>query len=124
MRYPLKQNQLGGIDPFGTIGRVAAYRGGSFDNPHVWFSEAHFETRNHVKLEGEGRNVESVNNFIERLETNSVAMVRKDRSGDELRDIKSGGGNTTFKVEFEMLEEPEVLQDESNSSELILRPVQ
>jgi hypothetical protein len=101
----LKQNQLGGIDPFGTIGRVANYRGGSFDNPHVWFSEAHFETRNHVKLEGEGRNVESVNNFIERLETNNVAIVRKDRSGDELRDIKSGGGSTSFKVEFEMLEE-------------------
>jgi hypothetical protein len=101
----LKQNQLGGIDPFGTIGRVANYRGGSFDNPHVWFSEAHFETRNHVKLEGEGRNVESVNNFIERLETNNVAIVRKDRSGDELRDIKSGGGGTSFKVEFEMLEE-------------------
>ena len=111
----LKQNQLGGIDPFGTIGRVAAYRGGSSDNPHVWFSEAHFETRNHVKLEGEGRNVESVNNFIERLETNAVAMVRKDRSGDELRDIKSGGGNTNFKVEFEMLEEPE--PDEEPMSE-------
>jgi hypothetical protein len=119
----LKQNQLGGIDPFGTIGRVATYRGGSFDNPHVWFSEAHFETRNHVKLEGEGRNVESVNNFIEKLETESVAKVRKDRSGDELRDIKSGGGNTTFKVEFEMLEEPEVPENESNSSEVILRPI-
>jgi hypothetical protein len=121
----LKQNQLGGIDPFGAIGRVAAYRGGSFDNPHVWFSEAHFETRNHVKLEGEGRNVESVNNFIERLETNAVAMVRKDRSGDELRDIKSGGGNTTFKVEFEMLEDPELDEEpvsETNQSDVNLSP--
>jgi len=121
----LKQNQLGGIDPFGTIGRVATYRGGSFDNPHVWFSEAHFETRNHVKLEGEGRNVESVNNFIERLETNAVAMVRKDRSGDDLRDIKSGGGNTTFKVEFEMLEEPEPNEEpgiETNPTEINLSP--
>jgi len=112
----LKQNQLGGINPFGTIGRVANYRGGSFDNPHVWFSEAHFETRNHVKLEGEGRNVESVNNFIERLETNAVATVRKDRSGDELRDIKSGGGSTTFKVEFEMLEEQETALNEDSTS--------
>lgn len=105
----LKQNQLGGIDPFGTIGRVAIYRGGSFDNPHVWFSHAHFETRNHVKIEGEGRNVESINNFIERLETNQVALVRRDRSGDELRNIKSGGGSTSFEVEFAMLEE--VLSD-------------
>ena len=112
----LKQNQLGGIDPFGTIGRVANYRGGSFDNPHVWFSEAHFETRNHVKLEGEGRNVESVNNFIERLETNNVAIVRKDRSGDELRDIKSGGGGTSFKVEFEMLEEQVTPSNQDNTS--------
>ena len=112
----LKQNQLGGIDPFGTIGRVANYRGGSFDNPHVWFSEAHFETRNHVKLEGEGRNVESVNNFIERLETNNVAIVRKDRSGDELRDIKSGGGTTSFKVEFEMLEEQVTPSNQDNTS--------
>ena len=31
--------------------------------------------------------------------------MRKDRSGDELRDIKSGGGTTTFDVEFEMLED-------------------
>jgi hypothetical protein len=101
----LRQNKLGGIDPFGTIGRVAVYRGGSLDNnPHVWFSQAHFETRNHVKLEGEGRNVESVNNFIERLETNQVAVVRSDRTGDELRNIKSGGGSTSFDVEFEMLE--------------------
>jgi len=115
----LRQNQLGGINPFGTIGRVANYRGGSFDNPHVWFSEAHFETRNHVKLEGEGRNVESVNNFIERLETNAVATVRKGRSGDELRDIKSGGGSTTFKVEFEMLEEQEIpLNEESTSRDM------
>ena len=112
----LKQNQLGGIDPFGTIGRVANFRGGSFDNPHVWFSEAHFETRNHVKLEGEGRNVESVNNFIERLETNNVAIVRKDRSGDELRDIKSGGGTTSFKVEFEMLEEQVKPSSQENTS--------
>ena len=50
-----------------------------------------FETRNHVKIEG-GRNVESINNFIERLETNQVALIRKDRTGDELRSIKSGGG--------------------------------
>jgi len=113
----LKQNQLGGIDPFGTIGRVAGFRGGSFDNPHVWFSKAHFETRNHVKLEGEGRNVESVNNFIEKLESNEVAIVREDRSGDELRDIKSGGGSTSFKVEFEMLEEAPV-KEETPSQDL------
>ena len=31
-------------------------------------------------------------------------MVRSDRSGDELRNIKSGGGSTSFDVEFEMLE--------------------
>lgn len=112
----LKQNQLGGIDPFGTIGRVAVYRGGSNDNPHVWFSHAHFETRNHVKIEGEGRNVESVNNFIERLETNQVALVRSDRSGDELRDIKSGGGSTSFEVEFDMLEENVPVVQEVDSS--------
>ena len=66
-----------------------------------------------------------MNNFIERLETNSVAMVRKDRSGDELRDIKSGGGNTTFKVEFEMLEEPvpdEEPVSETNQSDVNLSP--
>ena len=110
----LKQNQLGGIDPFGTIGRVTIYRGGGFDNPHVWFSQAHFETRNHVKIEGEGRNVESINNFIERLETNQVALIRKDRTGDELRSIKSGGGSTSFEVELEMLEETTVDSEAEN----------
>ena len=64
-----------------------------------------------------------MNNFIERLETNAVAMVRKDRSGDELRDIKSGGGNTTFTVEFEMLEEEELKPIiDSNSTDVNLSP--
>jgi hypothetical protein len=66
-----------------------------------------------------------VNNFIERLETNAVAMVRKDRSGDDLRDIKSGGGNTTFKVEFEMLEDQEPNEEpgiETNPTDINLSP--
>jgi hypothetical protein len=70
-------------------------------------------------LEGEGRNVESVNNFIERLETNRVAVVRSDRTGDELRNIKSGGGSTSFDVEFEMLEIEEApVSDEQIENDL------
>ena len=101
----LRQNKLGGIDPFGALGRVAVHRGGSDNNPDLWFSLAHFETRSHVKLEGEGRNVESVNTFLGKLEAANISKIRKGRSGEELRQIKSAKGKTTFEVEIDLLEE-------------------
>lgn len=106
----LRQNKLGGIDPFLTINRVAEHRGGnlSSDDPAVWFSKAHFETRNQVKLEGEGKNVAAVNDFIGKLESLGIARIRTGRSGDEKSKIKSGGGKTTFEVELEMSEESPV----------------
>jgi hypothetical protein len=67
---------------------------------------AHFETRSHVKLEGEGKNVESINTFLGKLESAKVSRIRKGRSGEELRQIKSGKGKTTFEVEIDLLEEP------------------
>ena len=101
----LKQNKLGGIDPFGAIGRLSVHRGGADDRPSLWFSKAHFETRNHVKLEGEGVNVESVNTFLSNIEGAGVAQLRKGRGGDEIREIKSEGGKTTFEIEIDLLEE-------------------
>ena len=101
----LRQNKLGGIDPFGALGRVAVHRGGSPDNPDLWFSLAHFKTRSHVKLEGDGRNVESINTFLGKLELAKVSRIRKGRSGEELRQIKSGKGKTSFEVEIDLLEE-------------------
>ena len=103
----LKQNKLGGIDPFGALGRVAVHRGGSANNPDLWFSLAHFETRSHVKLEGEGKNVESINTFLGKLEAANVSKIRKGRSGEDLRKIKSARGKTTFEVEIDLLEEAE-----------------
>ncbi len=101
----LRQNKLGGIDPFGALGRVAMHRGGSMENPDLWFSMAHFETRSHMKLEGEGKSVESVNTFLENLENAKVGRIRKGRSGEELRQIKSGSGKTSFDVELDLIEE-------------------
>jgi hypothetical protein len=103
----LKQNKLGGIDPFGAIGRLSVHRGGKVDRPSLWFSKAHFETRNHVKLEGEGINVESVNTFLSNIEGAGVAQLRKGRGGDEIREIKSEGGKTTFEIEINLIEEVE-----------------
>ena len=100
----LRQNKLGGIDPFGAISRLAVHRGGTAERPSLWFSKAHFETRSHLKLEGEGVNVESVNTFISNLENNGVALIRKGRGGEEIRQIKSDGGKTTFEVEIDLLE--------------------
>ena len=101
----LRQNKLGGIDPFGALIRVAVHRGGSGDNPNLWFSMAHFESRNEVRLEGEGKTIEAINTFIESLEKNKVGNIRTGRSGEEKREIKSGGGKTTFDIEFELIEE-------------------
>ena len=57
-----------------------------------------------MKLEGEGKNVEAVNNFIEKLEGNNIASLRKGRTGKELREINSGGGKTTFEIELDLYE--------------------
>ena len=61
------------------------------------------KNRNQVKLKGQGKTVEAINNFIENLE-NKVANIRTGRSGDERRTIKSDGGKTTFEIEFDLTE--------------------
>lgn len=104
----LRQNKLGGIDPFGALIRFAQYRGGSEDNPNLWFSMAHFESRNEVALEGEGKTIEVINNFIENLKKNNVATIRQGRSGEEKREIKSAKGKTTFDIEFNLIEQESV----------------
>jgi len=115
----LRQNKLGGIDVFGALGRLGAHRGIGSDGPDLWFSEAHFESRNEVKLEGQGKNVEAINNFIEQLELKNVAFINKNRSGDEIREIESDGGKTTFKIEFKLMEEKQVeVSDEAASNEV------
>ena len=101
----LHQNKLGGIDPFGALGRLASQRGGQGDQPHVWFTSAHFASRNEIILEGQGRNVESVNNFIKGMEDNGVGNVQVDKSGDKKRKIVSSLGKTTFKIELLLVEE-------------------
>ena len=101
----LRQNKLGGIDPFGSIIRMAVQRGGSADDSDLTFTMAHFESRNEVKIEGEGKTIEAINTFIENLKENEVATIRIGRSGDEKRKIESGGGKTTFEIEFQLIEE-------------------
>ena len=101
----LRQQKLGGIDPFYSIGRLAGFRGSTLDSPHVWFTEAHFESRNHIKLEGEGRNVEAINTFLANLKKAKVARIKTGRSGEDLRKIKSGGGETTFEIQLETFED-------------------
>ena len=101
----LRQNKLGGIDPFGSLVRFAEHRGGGPDDPNLWFSLAHFESRNEVVLEGEGKTIEAINNFIESLKKNNVAEIQLGRTGDEKRVIKSGKGKTTFDIEFKLIEE-------------------
>jgi hypothetical protein len=103
--HKLKQQKLGGIDPFGSIGRLAAHRGGTLDDPHIWFTQASFDSRNEIKLEGQGRNVAAINTFIGKLESLGVAKIRTGRSGDEMRKIKSGGGETTFEIQLQMFEQ-------------------
>ena len=100
----LRQNKLGGIDPFGAIGRLYAHLGGTDGNLNVWFTFAHFKSRNEIELEGEGKNVEAINTFLENLEKNKVASLRLGRSGKELREIKSQTGKTTFEFEIELKE--------------------
>ena len=113
----LRQNKLGGIDVFGALGRLAEHRGVGLDGPDLWFSEAHFESRNEVKLEGQGKNVEAINNFIEKLELKKVAFINRNRSGDEIREIESDGGKTTFKIEFKLVEENKAKVEDTESVE-------
>ena len=101
----LQENKLGGIDPFGSIGRLYAHLGGTANNLDVWFTSAHFESRNEVEIKGEGKNIESINTFIDKLEKNKVAILQTGRSGDERRKIRSAGGKTAFEVDVELIEE-------------------
>ena len=101
----LRQNKLGGIDPFGSIVRLAVQRGGTADYSYLTFTLAHFESRNEVKIEGEGKTIKAINTFIDNLEKNNVATIQKGRSGEEKRKIESGGGKTTFEIEFQLIEE-------------------
>ena len=101
----LRQNKLGGIDPFGAIVRMANQRTGSNDDSDLTFTHAHFESRNEVKLEGEGKTIEAINTFIENLEKNQIASIRISKSGDEKRKIESEGDKTTFEIEFDLIEQ-------------------
>ena len=103
----LRQNKLGGIDPFGSIERLYQHLGGSANNLDVWFTSAHFESRNEVQIKGEGKNIESINTFIEKLEKNKVASLKVDRGGDERRKIRSAGGKTSFEMDIELVEDTE-----------------
>ena len=80
-------------------------RGGTAEDPDLTFTHAHFESRNEVKIEGEGKTIEAINTFIENLKKNEVGTVKVGRSGDEKRKISSGGDKTTFEIEFQLIEE-------------------
>ena len=101
----LKQNKLGGIDPFGSIGRLYPYLGSTGEDLNVWFTSAHFESRNDIEISWEGKNVQLINLFLENLKKNKVAKLRVDRSGKEKRQIKSAKGVHTFDVEISLVEE-------------------
>ena len=101
----LKQNKLGGIDPFGSIGRLYPYLGTTGEDLNVWFTSAHFESRNDIEISGQGQNVQLINLFLENLKKNKVAKLRVDRSGKEKRQIKSSKGVHTFDVEISLVEE-------------------
>ena len=57
------------------------------------------------------------------LQKNEVATIRIGRSGDEKRKIESGGGKTTFEIEFQLIEEelPKSASFQSNNSSNRLR---
>ena len=101
----LQQNKLGGIDTFGSIGRLYNHLGGTANNLDVWFTSAHFESRNEVQIKGEGKNIESINTFIENIEKNKVATLMLDRGGDERIKIRSAGGKTSFEMDIELIED-------------------
>ena len=96
----LGQNEKGGIDPMGSLVRLARYCGGQGDQPHLWFTFAHFPSSNQVLLAGEAKGSEAVTKFINNLSENKVARILKwDSRG-------TGGQNfDEFDVELELLEE-------------------
>jgi hypothetical protein len=113
----LQQNKLGGIDPFGSIGRLYAHLGGTANNLDVWFTSAHFESRNEVEIKGEGKNIEAINTFIGNVEKNKVAMLKLDRGGDERRKIRSAGGKTSFEIDIALIEDSQIKESNSKVSE-------
>jgi hypothetical protein len=114
----LRQNKLGGIDPFGALGRLAAHRGGQGDEPHLWFTNAKFDSRNDIFLVGQGRNVEAVNSFIKGLVENGVGNVQTTKRGEPKRKIVSSSGKTTFEIQLLLNEENVIEQANAISDEV------
>ena len=85
---------------------------------NVWFTSAHFESRNELEISGEGKNIEAINNCISKLEINEVAYLQKGRSGEEKREIKSAAGKTTFEIEIEIKEvsKKNIKSDDGNNT--------
>ena len=84
---------------------------------NVFFTFAHFKSRNEIELEGEGKNVEAISTFLEELVKNKVASLQKSRTGKELREIKSQTGKTTFKFDIELIEEEQVAPKTEDANE-------
>ena len=103
----LRQNKLGGIDPFGSINRLYPFLGGTEGNLDVWFTSAHFESRSDIEIKGEGKNVQLINRFLENIKIKNVATLQLDRSGKVRRQIKSAAGKHTFEVDISLSEEAE-----------------
>ena len=103
----LRQNKLGGIDPFGSINRLYPFLGGTEGNLDVWFTSAHFESRSDIEIKGEGKNVQLINRFLENIKIKNVATLQLDRSGKVRRQIKSAAGKHTFEVDISLSEETE-----------------
>ena len=99
-------------------GPARSQRGGQGDQPHVWFTGAHFASRNEIILEGQGQNVEAVNNFIKGMEDNGVGNVQMDKSGDKKRKINSSMGKTSFTIELLLLEEKNIEEASASLPEM------
>ncbi len=96
----LGQNEKGGIDPMGSLVRLAQYCGGVGDQPHLWFTFAHFPSGSEVVLAGEAKNSQAVTDFINRLRENKVARIIK-------WDSRGTGGQhfDEFDIELQLLEQ-------------------
>ncbi len=97
----LEENKLGGINPIDSLKRIMVHRtiDGKGD-PTLYLTFAEFKSRYELELKGKGRNVASINLFLEKLVQTKVVEDSKQIKKPKMKTLTDGW--TSFDVSIQM----------------------
>ena len=113
----LEENKLGGINPIDSLKRIMVHR--TIDtkgDPTLYLTAAEFKSRYELQLEGEARNIPSINAFFDKLV--QAEIVEDPKKRPEMRSLNNGW--VKFDVSIQMKDakdEDATVSDQSSSPE-------